>query len=181
MGELKYIDAAGYVAGYLQALADNNIEPDLEGITKLTLDYIGEDSDDEYALGEIRLLIDQSISNDDKTEILTNKDIKIKLGQLIMLIDTDDMRLGQVVYDLEEDIAFGQEECDCAGIPDCYDDIIPDDADECDQMDCLNEYIDDHPERFSAVNIDYNGYDTMVKFINTIDDDKLYNRLSDAI
>ena len=67
MGELKYIDAAGYVAGYLQALADNNIEPDLEGITKLTLDYIGEDSDDEYALGEIGSLIDQSISNDDKT------------------------------------------------------------------------------------------------------------------
>ena len=45
----------------------------------------------------------------------------------------------------------------------------------------MYEYIDDHPDRFIVVNIDYNGYDTMVKFINTIDDDKLYHRLSDAI
>ena len=110
MGDLKYIDAAGYIAGYLQALANNNIEPNLEELTKLTLDYIDEDSDNEYALGQIRSLIEQSISDYDKQISETNKNIKIELDQLIVLIDSIDMRLGQVVYDLEENIAFGQEE-----------------------------------------------------------------------
>ena len=32
-----------------------------------------------------------------------------------------------------------------------------------------------------SVDIDYNGYDTMVDFIGTLDDDKLYKKLSNAI
>ena len=157
------------------------MEPDFEELTELTQDYIGANSDDECALERIRSLIEGNMPDYNKPQNKPNKNIKIELDQLTFLVDSDDMRSGQVVYDLEENIAFGQEECNCGGIPVFYDDIIPDDVDEYDQVDWLFEYIDDHPERFIAVDIHYNAYDTMVDFINTIDDDKLYNKLSDAI
>ena len=181
MGELKYIDAGGFIAGYLQALKENNITPDSEKLTSLVLNYIEEDSDNDYVLGRIKGMVENEMSSKSDAQTETSEKKKIVLEEVSNFINSNDMRFGGVYYDFEENIAFSQDEIDCVGILECYEDLIPDDIDENEQIDWFWEYISEHSERFTSIDIDYNGYDTMVGFIKTINDDKLYNRLSGAI
>ena len=133
------------------------------------------------ALGRIKDMIEDKMSakSNEQNEISEKK--LIHLNAISILLNSDDMRLGQVIYDLEENIAFGQEEIDCTDIPECYEDMLPDDVEKKKKKDWFWDYVDEHPERFISVNIDYNGYDTMVGFIRTIDDNKISNKLANAI
>ncbi len=110
-----------------------------------------------------------------------DKKKKIQLDEVQIWLGSEDARMNQLIYDLELNFLFGQESIECAGIPDAYDELIPDNLDETARAKWLFDYVERQPERFIAINIDYNGYDTMVRFIETIEDDNLAELLSMAI